>query len=650
MVFFDAKPDLNLGIRRLPVYLLIDCSGSMAGTKIIAVNEGLELLYRTMASDPRVIETEYVSLITFSDNAMQEPLTDVPNLIAPTLAAHGTSAMGSAIHLLCDSIRHDLVPSGTIRKGDYRPLVFLFTDGQPTDDWKSASRDLHSLTKQLQPTMYCFGFGYDVNPDVLLELTDNVFLLSNLTPHGIAACLGWISSCISMLLTTFSSPINPSMPLQMPSPIGLSGLVHAQKSTVAREHELAAAEAANTESGKPPYMGVRLSSSAEVKWILLKHNWSGELYSFESSADLRGVILNGLDLSGIHLARADLTGARLAGAVLVGADFLDAQLTGADLVEADCSQADLSNADLTGAKLEKTNLSEAKLEGANLSNARLIGANAKGADLKVAGLQGTLLRNVNLSGANLRECVMDRNTRLIDPVLDSFTLLGDIQLTDTTLTRINWQQIPRLGDENIARQWRYQSLVTTAGQNKPSHADRRKHRLVQESHRLELYQAAVRANRQLAVALQHQGMNEDAARFAYRAQVLQRGVYRLRGLRSWGRWLFSGFLDGLAGYGYKPERSILWYLVAILGFASAYFTVTHGINLFGISLQSGLSPLQWYEALVLSISSFHGRGFFQPVRSLGDPVAILAAAEAIIGLLIEISFIATFTQRFFGSK
>jgi hypothetical protein len=51
---------------------------------------------------------------------------------------------------------------------------------------------------------------------------------------------------------------------------------------------------------------------------------------------------------------------------------------------------------------------------------------------------------------------------------------------------------------------------------------------------------------------------------------------------------------------------------------------------------------------VLSISSFHGRGFFQPVQSLGDPVAIIAAVEAIVGLLIEISFIATFTQRFFG--
>ena len=54
------------------------------------------------------------------------------------------------------------------------------------------------------------------------------------------------------------------------------------------------------------------------------------------------------------------------------------------------------------------------------------------------------------------------------------------------------------------------------------------------------------------------------------------------------------------------------------------------------------------EALVLSVSSFHGRGFFLQSMTLSDPFARLAAAEAVLGLLIEISFIATFTQRFFG--
>ena len=98
--------------------------------------------------------------------------------------------------------------------------------------------------------------------------------------------------------------------------------------------------------------------------------------------------------------------------------------------------------------------------------------------------------------------------------------------------------------------------------------------------------------------------------------------------------VFSLFLDVLAGYGYKPARSLFWYLVVIFGFAFAYYTLGH------------ITPL---EAFVLSLTSFHGRGFFPGQNlTLSDPRVVLAACEAVIGLLIEISFIATFTQRFFG--
>jgi hypothetical protein len=69
------------------------------------------------------------------------------------------------------------------------------------------------------------------------------------------------------------------------------------------------------------------------------------------------------------------------------------------------------------------------------------------------------------------------------------------------------------------------------------------------------------------------------------------------------------------------------------------------------------SPLQSFtlghitpvEAFVLSLTSFHERGFFPGNNiSLSDPRVVLAAIEAVVGLIVEISFIATFTQRFFG--
>ena len=154
------------------------------------------------------------------------------------------------------------------------------------------------------------------------------------------------------------------------------------------------------------------------------------------------------------------------------------------------------------------------------------------------------------------------------------------------------------------------------------------------STRLQEYEDAVRANRQLAVVLQAQGLNEDAARFAYRAQKLQRVV--LRQGRKFGAYLFSLILDVLAGYGYKPIRSVIWYLIIIFGFAMAYYVIGH------------LPFLP--DVFVFSLTSFHGRGFFPGLgneTSLHNPLVVLAAFEAVMGLFIEISFIATFTQRFF---
>jgi hypothetical protein len=80
-----------------------------------------------------------------------------------------------------------------------------------------------------------------------------------------------------------------------------------------------------------------------------------------------------------------------------------------------------------------------------------------------------------------------------------------------------------------------------------------------------------------------------------------------------------------------------------------YALTTQGLLTFGLA-PSQVHPLAWYEAVVLSFSAFHGRGFFNPPGNLGDPVAILATAEAVIGLFIEITVIATFTQRFFGGR
>lgn len=130
-------------MRRLPVYLLLDTSGSMYGEPIEAVKNGVEMLLSTLRQDPYALETAYISIITFNSTAQQiVPLTDLINFNVPDLVASGTTALGEALTLVSDRIENEVQKTTAETKGDWRPLVFVMTDGAPTDDWKKALRNL----------------------------------------------------------------------------------------------------------------------------------------------------------------------------------------------------------------------------------------------------------------------------------------------------------------------------------------------------------------------------------------------------------------------------------------------------------------------------------------------------------------------------
>src|SRR5260370_28178751 len=163
--------------RRLPVYLLLDCSGSMAGDPIIAVNEGLGMIYRMLMYDPQALETVHMSVIRFSNHADQYVLTPIDQFQPPTLSASGTTAMGAALRLLVQSVEQDLILNTPTQHGDFRPLVFLLTDGEPTDNYPDAIQQLKALRGSRKPTISALGCGSGVNKDRLHEVTENVFLI-----------------------------------------------------------------------------------------------------------------------------------------------------------------------------------------------------------------------------------------------------------------------------------------------------------------------------------------------------------------------------------------------------------------------------------------------------------------------------------------
>jgi len=186
-------------IRRFPVYLLLDCSGSMHGEPITVVSEGLDMIYYELMEDPEATERVFISVITFAEQAEMEPLVPIDEFVPPTLMASGHTAMGAAFAALVDSIEKDLIKNDSNRKGDYRPLVFLLTDGIPSDNYKDEISRLKAL-KRLKPTIVALGCGPETNKVMLHEVTEHVFLMHEFEAENLRSYFRWVSSAIIRLL------------------------------------------------------------------------------------------------------------------------------------------------------------------------------------------------------------------------------------------------------------------------------------------------------------------------------------------------------------------------------------------------------------------------------------------------------------------
>jgi len=412
---------------------------------------------------------------------------------------------------------------------------------------------------------------------------------------------------------------------------------------------------ADTKKGIYPFSNIDSKlTRADIEWLLIwlgPVDWSDKKKRERVGLDLRGADLRGLNLSNLPLMRilGGLNWDQWKRATLEEREMAAPHLEGTNLSNAHLEGAILQGAHLEGADLRDAHLEGSKLYGAYLKNVFLRDAHIEEARLRDTHLEGARLVHAHLEGADLRGAFLDGGTDLAGVSLGNeklgCALLVDVHWSDANLSLVDWTRARKLGDEYLARH-REVSWGTDTTKKK--------------AQRLDDHQTAVRAYRQLANAMRAQGMSEEAIPFAYRAQILQRKVYLRqvrwgqvglletdtpqkglrqsakdlwRRFRSFGAYAFSWFLDILAGYGYKPGRSLFIYILMIAVFATCYYLVGH------------LTPS---EALIFSVTSFHGRGFLPGPFALGSPVTGLAAIEAVAGLFIEISFIATFTQRFFG--
>lgn len=182
-------------MRRLPVYLLLDVSGSMSGEPIEAVKSGVQTLVSTLRQDPHALETAYLSVITFDDNARQlMPLTELSAFQTPSISSSGTTSLGQALSVLSDCVESEVAKTTAEIKGDWKPLVFIMTDGVPTDDWH---RGLEKLRKVRTGVIVACAAGHAADTSLLKQITEIVVQLDTADASTIKAFFKWVSASVA---------------------------------------------------------------------------------------------------------------------------------------------------------------------------------------------------------------------------------------------------------------------------------------------------------------------------------------------------------------------------------------------------------------------------------------------------------------------
>ena len=182
-------------MRRLPVYLVLDTSASMKGKPINAVKHGLEVLISTLRQDPYALETAFISIITFNSTAKQIiPLTDLISFQIPNIEVEGMTALGDALSLTAACIEKEVIKTTTTQRGDWRPMVFLMTDGEPNHNWEGGLERFRALN--LTMVIGCAA-GYSANTEVLKQIANVVVRLDTTNENIVKAFFKWVSTSVS---------------------------------------------------------------------------------------------------------------------------------------------------------------------------------------------------------------------------------------------------------------------------------------------------------------------------------------------------------------------------------------------------------------------------------------------------------------------
>jgi len=208
----SRRPGGELASRPLHFFWICDCSGSMqTDGKIQSLNNAIKeaIPHMQKAAEENPNAEVLVRALKFSNGAQWHVAvpTAVKDFRWNDLQADGLTDMGKAMRLLADQLR---IPPMTDRA--LPPILVLVSDGQPTDDYAAAVRELLSLPWGSRAVRVAVAIGDDADLDALRVFVANPEI-PVLQAHNAESLVNYVRWASTAVLKAASAPASQKQTL-----------------------------------------------------------------------------------------------------------------------------------------------------------------------------------------------------------------------------------------------------------------------------------------------------------------------------------------------------------------------------------------------------------------------------------------------------
>jgi len=183
----------------------------MVGDPINSVEEGIAKVVQELKKDPFALETVHISIIVFAGKAKTiVPLTDIITFYPPKFSIGGGTSLGLGLGQLMYEMRKNQVITSPEIKGDWKPIVFLFTDGVPTDETQAPIREWKQQWSD-KCSLIAISLGERQSLQVLRQLTNDVYLVGDTSAETYKSFFKWVTASIKASSLSVNEKGRPEM-------------------------------------------------------------------------------------------------------------------------------------------------------------------------------------------------------------------------------------------------------------------------------------------------------------------------------------------------------------------------------------------------------------------------------------------------------